>query len=459
MEIKKIISGAIAGFLVAATLIMPTVQRHEETDTGVYYSTRSDLEKYKNGENGNYGAYYHHGGYGTYYDTIEEFPDYYNPEVSCYNGMVISYLDYGVVIDRYVLKGTSVTIPKKIYGQYVVAIGNDAFRDCKTLKTIKLPETIEYIGERAFKGCTALKSISLPKKIKYLSVSFSNKDLTYPECGEGSFDGCTSLTSVKIPKNLYAYDKAFTNCTSLKSVVIENGTKKISDNAFNGCTSLQSVKIPGSIQYIGFSAFNGCTSLKSVTLPTGLKEIPWNAFIECKNLKITHNGKTLNCYNKGLLIGNNNIIIDCLNSATKITIPKNVKDIEYYAFYGCTKLKTLTISGNCIRSGVFQDCVNLKTLTISGSVVEIPERAFKDLDSLTTVKISKGVKYIRSSAFQDCGSLKSVTLPTGLVAVGKDVFDDCKKIKVKYDGETYTYLDIDYLMHLLPEERTGGIGG
>ncbi len=41
-------------------------------------------------------------------------------------------------------------------------ISTGSFRNCKSLRKIRLPESARYIYERAFNGCTALKSITVP---------------------------------------------------------------------------------------------------------------------------------------------------------------------------------------------------------------------------------------------------------------------------------------------------------
>ena len=57
----------------------------------------------------------------------------------------------------------------------LVAIGENAFKDCKSLKEVKFNENIEVIGDYAFDGCTSLETISLPDKyIEMSSTSFYN---------------------------------------------------------------------------------------------------------------------------------------------------------------------------------------------------------------------------------------------------------------------------------------------
>ena len=60
-------------------------------------------------------------------------------------------------------------------------------------------------------------------------------------------------------------DKAFADCTSLKSITIPESVTKIGNSAFKGCKSLKSIIIPDSVTEIDSLAFLGCSSLKCVT--------------------------------------------------------------------------------------------------------------------------------------------------------------------------------------------------
>ncbi len=81
---------------------------------------------------------------------------------------------------------THLDIPSEINGLAVKMIGDCAFKDCKELEFVNIPEGVEYIGMYAFYKCFKLKYISLSESVK----SISNFALFY----------CTNLTSINIPK-------------------------------------------------------------------------------------------------------------------------------------------------------------------------------------------------------------------------------------------------------------------
>jgi hypothetical protein len=90
-----------------------------------------------------------------------------------------------MVISKYTGEGGDVTVPPEIDGKPVNAIGSHAFRDCKNLESVILPNSITAIGYSAFYGCTALNSINIPNSVTTI--------------GDGAFGWCWELKSVNIP--------------------------------------------------------------------------------------------------------------------------------------------------------------------------------------------------------------------------------------------------------------------
>lgn len=69
-------------------------------------------------------------------------------------------------------------IPSVVYGEKtypVTKIASNAFKDCLTLKTVSMPESITEIGVQAFLDCISLTSVQLSESLKTIgSSAFKN---------------------------------------------------------------------------------------------------------------------------------------------------------------------------------------------------------------------------------------------------------------------------------------------
>ena len=276
----------------------------------------------------------------------------------------------------------------------ITSIGEDAFYNCTSLKSITIPDSVTSIGDAAFRGCTSLKSVTIGN----------------------------SITSIG--------GNAFYYCTSLTSVTIGNSVTSIGGYAFEHCTSLTSVTIPDSVTSIGEYAFEFCRALTSVTIGNGVTSIEESAFWGCGNLKSVdisdlsawckinfYDTDSNPCHNGAKLFING-------AEATKITIPSDITTIKFAAFYGCTSLTKVTIPDSVTEIGdyAFNNCDGLTSVTIGNSVTSIGGDAFYDCDALTRVTIPDSVTSIGNSAFYSCGALTSVTIGNSVTSIEKDAF-------------------------------------
>ena len=216
--------------------------------------------------------------------------------------------DNSIRVDLDLLHTTALTEIKK-----------EAFKECKNLSNVEIPEGVTSIGDSAFYKCANLSSIEIPEGIIRIS--------------EETFSGCTSLTSVTIPDSVTSIENsAFYGCTSLSSVTIPDSVTSIEDYAFYECTSLTSVTIPNSVTSIGEYAFSRCTSLATVTILDSVTSIGDRAFSECTSLtSVTMNSVTS--------IGDRTF--STCTSLTSVTIPGSVTSIGREAFFYCTSLTSV----------------------------------------------------------------------------------------------------------------------
>ena len=208
----------------------------------------------------------------------------------------------------------------------ITSIGYGAFSGCKSLADIVIPDSVSSIGDCAFEGCKSLCSLVIPDSVTSI--------------GEGAFYDCKSLISIVIPDSVASIGRgAFSGCTSLTNIAIPNGVTSIGDCAFCCCESLINIVIPDSVTSIEDSAFNGCESLNSVVIPDGVISIGESAFLGCGSL-------TNIAIPDGVTSIGDCAFLGC-GSLTNIAIPDSVTSIGYCAFDGCyipTDLKQELIS-------------------------------------------------------------------------------------------------------------------
>ena len=105
-------------------------------------------------------------------------------------------------------------------------------------------------------------------------------------------------------------------------------------------------------------------------------------------------------------------------------IPEGTIRVDYYAFYQCEKLVSVSIPDTVaiIEEGAFAHCENLTSITLPSSLGFIEEAAFFGCKGLRSIVIPNGVKMIDARAFAECTSLTEVHLPAG-VAIDSSAFN------------------------------------
>ncbi len=264
----------------------------------------------------------------------------------------LSILDDGTAeISDYLGSATNLSIPSKIYGYKVTGIGAHSFKNCSSLKTVTIPNSVTNINNDAFYGCDSLTTITIPSSVK------------------------------SIGKN------AFRFCYSLKTLTIPNSVTSIGAYAFEDCLALTTVKISASVTSIGEGAFNFCNNVTTIIVddknPKYDSRNNCNAIIETKTNTLIYGSLNTVIPDSVTYVGNNAFY--SYKNLETITIPNSVKSIGDYAFFSCENITTLTIpdSVRSIGDAAFQYCSALKTITIPESVTSIGDSAFFGCNSLT----------------------------------------------------------------------------
>ena len=147
--------------------------------------------------------------------------------------------------------GSKGTIEKLVFEEGLNTIyGGSFFANCKMLKEIVLPRSLEYLGAGAFK-----KTPWYEQNVEIV-------------------DGCHYLG-----KFLVDSDK------TIDHAAVRAGTVMICANAFRGRTELVSASIPDSVHILGQMAFCGCISLEEIQLPESVKIVEDSCFTNCPSLR------------------------------------------------------------------------------------------------------------------------------------------------------------------------------
>lgn len=314
-------------------------------------------------------------------------------------------LDYQVLSDGTIeitkfiqSDATDITLPAVIDGVEVTSIGEDAFKGCKEITSITIPDGVTTIKEWAFADCEALKSIVIPDSVTTI---------------EGwAFSRCKALLSVVIPSRL---------------TTIENGT-------FIYCKALTSVTIPDSVASIGIYAFNDCSSLTSVIIPAGTTSVDVGAFSYCDKLTEIAVASDSPYYTSvdGVLFNKDMTELVCYpkgKQETTYEIPDSVITIKKEAFINCN-LTSIGIpnSVTTIEECAFQCCTSLESITIPKSVKKVDDWMFRNCTSLKSVTISEGVTTVEGYAFYNCSSLTDITIPASVTSIGVQAFQNCTSL-------------------------------
>lgn len=291
----------------------------------------------------------------------------------------------------------------------LVTIGSYAFRDCKSLEKITIPDTVRSIGSYAFRDSAIYDRA-------YSGVVYADNWL------------------VDFNENIYG------------DVIIDEGTVGIANYAFNECKNLITISLPSSVKIIGRAAFFKCVNLYEIVLPETLEVIDDYTFYYCSALKLTTLPPMLRSigrsafYKCGTVFYNGDVDTD----TDTLLIPSSVEYIGDYAFYGCGEKVAASMDGaeakptvkgidiiiigdnvKTIGAHAFHGFVSLREIVFGDSLTDIGERAFYQCEELESVSFGSSLKTIGSRAFYKCTALKSVILPDTVEYIGDYAFYKC----------------------------------
>lgn len=239
---------------------------------------------------------------------------------------------------------------------------------------------------------------------------------------------------------------------SLIEVEITNASV-VSSYALRGFSSLKKIDISNSPSYIGKEAFKGCTSVTELDLP----------YLGYDRNDYGYNDSK---YTLGWYFGDTGASYVAMHgfripyTLTTVRVRNDLRKVSDYAFYNCTSLSSIELTGNISELGyaAFQGCVNLGHLTTPNAFyTKVPDYAFYNCQTLdvlykdrvnyfipNTVKIIGNYAFtgtsvyeidftqfekIGSYAFARCLQLTEVNVTPNVKSIGDNMFDGCSNLE------------------------------
>ena len=380
----------------------------------------------------------------------------------------------------------NIVIPTKYNGIEVTEIADKAFYQ-KDIESIHISSSIKIIGDEAFYECESLKSVTMDNGVVTID--------------DFAFSRCINLSSIHIPASVKTINRwAFCDCALTGATIAENSVlEKIGYCAFSSLSEYQNnlsgFRLPNTITDIGDSAFQGCSGLENVSIPDSVKNIGERAFAN------TDIGGKVFSENSKLEYVEEKAFYGCTN-ITGVVITEGAK-FSNYAFEGCSGIKSVEILGTHAEndSYIFYDCTGIKSVTIAQDVTSISSCIFDaiTLDSLTIpsslttfknpfgdfvigtlhyysdasvstlvgsankiilygtsipegiasinvkeVVIGENITEIGESAFSGCKTLEKINIPSTITAIGASAFSGCVSLANVYASDLESWCGYEF---------------
>lgn len=420
-----------------------------------------------------------------------------------------------VGLSQSVFFSENVTIPGTIDGYTVSGVGQDVFRNNKTLTAVSFGIGVEYIGDYCFLGCNYLGSVTLPNTLHSIGVS--------------AFNSCSSLETIEIPDTVFEIrEGAFWYTPWLNAareeredhLVIRNGilidgrlatgdvvipgtVTSIANNACYGPdsileetsaattikgASMTSLTIPSSVETIGEVAFYYCNHLETLRIGEGLTTLKRECFSHCTSLTDVTIPSTLVDFGGGVfwyttwldemrseapdkLVVVNNILVDGVLATDDVVIPDGISEILPCAFYApasktATVLSSSTMTSLRIPEGVkkigfraFVGCTNLKQATLPETLVSLGNNCFNGCTSLEEMIIPNRIDTIGKGTFESCTGLKRLVLSENIKSIGENGISDTEGLVIEIpEGLTdIAFLNVEDFRNIVLHVVEGGV--
>ncbi len=319
-------------------------------------------------------------------------------------------------------------------------VGSWAFADCTNLKTVAFPKKKMLLRDKCFYKCISLENITLP---------------FITSIAPGLFQYCRSLKTVKIPNTVKRICmSAFKKCDKLQSIKIPASVKKVSSFAFSYCTNLKYIYLDGEKCPLKTDSLLHC-NVEILWDNAGLfVEEAKRGFIINEDGKLLRYVGT----EKNIVIPPCVTSIDdyafCFNPSIKtVLIDGNVLSLGHHVFAYCNRLERVVFENGVktVNTWLCGGCTALKEVIFSNTIEyignnaisgnhQIFEVSFPDsmtnmsqvmnCNKLERIKFSKNTKELGFNSVLYCENLKTIEVAKDTI-ISRDAIRGCGEFKIR----------------------------
>lgn len=144
----------------------------------------------------------------------------------------------------------------------VKRICRNSFWNCKGIRKIVLPETLESIGYNPFVSCSNIEFESNSKNYVVYNKALYTTDKSKLVCYPAKY----AIGDIHLPDEVITLERgAFSGCDKMTNIHLHN-VSIISKTCFTNCNTLENVYCSDLVTYIGEWAFAHCTNLKELSV-------------------------------------------------------------------------------------------------------------------------------------------------------------------------------------------------
>lgn len=319
----------------------------------------------------------------------------------------------------------------------VIRLGGCAFDGCTGITAVEGTGKLERIGAWCFAG-VKIKKFACPATLKSI--------------GEGAFLDCADLAEFTFdsgcPVKIIPVS-CFAGCTSLQSLKFEISVSKLRSRCFERTPSLTSVTFANNseLEVIEDDVFWSC-GLTKLCLPSKVKTLGHSNFFDCGKLIDAEVTTSTNFSWDGYALysgdetatekGQKTVLHFVRRNILDFSLPKTVKEITPFAFYGCSDLRSVNFSQSEVEkigASAFS-FTGLKSVYVPGSVQEIGDDAFANCFNLTAIMFDKdgSLRSVGRGVFAQ-SAIEVCDLPSKVTSVGEFAFSqsDVRNVRLPAD--------------------------